>query len=228
MLVFDIEIAKAIPSKSEMKNPFFMEPGIDYCEGWEDFENMGIACLCTYDFRTGRSNVYLPDNLEAFFVAAFGGSQPRTLVSFNGINFDGRLLEFHVPDEYRFALTSASHLDLLQMIWKAEGLGPVFQYPSHTGYGLDAVAKANEVGGKSGNGAVAPVLWQQGKIGAVVDYCLHDVYLTSLLFDRALRGRLCNPRYRGRILNIEVPQPVAEEYTRATNYRYSLEGLNFG
>jgi hypothetical protein len=211
MVVFDIEIAKAIPSKSEMKNPFFMEPGIDYCEGWEDFENMGIACICTYDFRKGMFNVYLEDNLETFYSEVFGGPTPRTLISFNGINFDSQLLEHHIPDQFRFNLTSAPHLDLLQLIWRAKGLGPKFQYPSHTGYSLDAMAKANLGRGKSSSGAQVPSDWQRGKRGGVIDYCLRDVALTGRLFQLALDRQLKDPRDGG-YLTLPIAEEVHKEF----------------
>jgi len=45
-IIYDIEIAKAIPSKSEPK-----EEGVEYCKGWGDHAGMGIACLCAHDYR---------------------------------------------------------------------------------------------------------------------------------------------------------------------------------
>jgi hypothetical protein len=39
--IFDLEIIKAIPPKDEADRI----PGIEYCAGWKDFENMGISCI---------------------------------------------------------------------------------------------------------------------------------------------------------------------------------------
>lgn len=56
------------------------------------------------------------------------------------------------------------------------------------------MAYANFRISKSGNGALAPVEWQRGNIGNVIDYCLHDVYLTKRLIDRVIRsGALADP-----------------------------------
>ena len=48
---------------------------------------------------------------------------------------------------------------------------------------------------KTGYGGNAPVLWQQGKIGQVIDYCLNDVYLTTLLYFKIMsQGYIINPK----------------------------------
>jgi len=60
---------------------------------------------------------------------------------------------------------------------------------------LDSLSQANLNMGKSGNGALAPVLFQQGKIGELVQYCIQDVYLTKNLFELALsKGELYIPK----------------------------------
>jgi hypothetical protein len=49
MIIVDIEILKAIPKSGEA-----LIPGIEYCAGWRDFENMGITVVCTYEMETHR------------------------------------------------------------------------------------------------------------------------------------------------------------------------------
>lgn len=73
--------------------------------------------------------------------------------------------------------------DLLVEIWAGAGLGPEFRFQTHAGYGLDAVCERNLGLRKTGNGALAPVLWQQGKRGQVIDYCLQDVKMERALLD---------------------------------------------
>ena len=91
-------------------------------------------------------------------------------------------------------------------MWRAAGLGPKFEYPSHLGFGLDATAKANQIGGKTGTGELAPINWQRGKIGNVIDYCLEDVRLTKRLIDRVLRlGILQDPRFPDQVLTLPRP-----------------------
>jgi hypothetical protein len=45
--IYDLEIAKAIPPKVDADRL----PGIEYCGGWTDYANMGVACwaLCFLD-----------------------------------------------------------------------------------------------------------------------------------------------------------------------------------
>ena len=44
ILIYDCEIAKAIQGRNETR----LE-GVEYCDGWEDFGNMGISCICAFD-----------------------------------------------------------------------------------------------------------------------------------------------------------------------------------
>ena len=55
--------------------------------------------------------------------------------------------------------------------------------------------KQSPVFNKTGSGTHAPILWQRGHTGAVIDYCLQDVALTAKLFRLAddWVGRLESP-----------------------------------
>lgn len=158
MIVYDLEIEAAIPKKDEER-----VPGIRYCEGWHDFENMGIACLCAFDESEARHRVFCKDNLGDFKRLVDG--RESFLAGFNNIAFDNKVLKANGIE-----LQDAWCYDLLDEIKKSTG--------TFAGYGLDALATANHVGHKTGTGATAPVLWQQGRIGEVISYCLHDVWLT--------------------------------------------------
>lgn len=195
MLVYDCEIKKAILGK---KNEAPID-GIEYCAGWHDHANMGISCICAYDYDEDRYRIFLEDNLDDFADLAHNR---ETLIGFNSIGFDNKLclangLEIPTDRDY----------DVLVEIWKAAGLGPEFRYPSHIGFGLDACLKANFPGlQKSGNGALAPVLYQQGQLGQVVDYCLNDVRLTKKLVDHIEQfGWIKDPRNPGNNLIVERP-----------------------
>lgn len=174
-LVYDLEIKRAIRSARE--TPL---DGIAYCEGWNDHANMGISVLGALEWPSGRAHVFCDDNKVAFGdlyqdVIAKSGK----LISFNGIGFDNKVLKaawgLDVPSNVCY--------DLLRETWLAAGLGPEFIYPTHAGYGLDAICRANAIPAKIGSGSHAPIAWQQGRIGEVIDYCLNDCYITGLLFD---------------------------------------------
>lgn len=183
MLIYDIEILRAIPDRSGKR-----EDGVVYCEGWSDFANMGVAIVGCYDYKTDRYRVFCEDNLLDFKLLVFSS---ECVVGFNNNRFDNRVLEaagVQIPAEKSY--------DILEEIWRSLDLGTEFRPETHGGYGLEALVRANFQTAKTGNGALAPIQWQRGLIGSVVDYCLHDVYLTRKLLDRIIRcGALANPKY---------------------------------
>lgn len=183
-LIYDIEILKAIPSPYS-----HCEKGIKYCSGWSDHARMGISVIGAYDYLEGRPRVFCADNFPAFIERA---QRPGTLlVGFNSIPFDNAV----IAATLQVALDEGNCYDLLRETWIAAGLSPTFQRGTHGGYGLDAICEKNFGTKKPGNGALAPVLWQQGKIGEVIDYCLNDIRLTKQLFDAVLaQGTIICPK----------------------------------
>jgi hypothetical protein len=192
-LIYDIEIAFAVPPK----NSEDMLSGIIYCQGWHDHANMGISVICTFDYATQRFRVFLEDNMNEFLALA----RERLMVGFNSIPFDDAVINAVYGDRYQ----PLASYDILRETWIAAGLGPDFEYPSHAGYSLDAIAHANHFSGKSGHGALAPVQWQRGEIGSVIDYCLQDVAITKRLFDKIdIERALVCPK-TGRLLTLADP-----------------------
>lgn len=190
-LVYDLEIVKAILGKNEPRLA-----GIEYCKGWHDHAGMGISVLCAYEYETDRYRVFCQDNLSAFVDLA---KQQDLLVSFNGLAFDNKVIEAHMPG-VRFEYQPEHDYDLLVETWAGAGLGPTFNFRTHGGYGLDALCERNLGTRKTANGALAPVLWQQGAIGAVIDYCLNDVWMTKELFDLVLaQGWITSPKTGGQL-----------------------------
>ena len=179
-IVYDIEIVKAIPGKGEAPIE-----GIEYCKGWHDHAGMGVSVIGVYDFVEDRFRVFCQDNFIEFFGLT---ANRKYLVSFNGVSFDNKVLNNQwtgLNDKWQMPVDG--QYDLLQEIWSAYG-------QRFKGSGLDAMCEANGLGGKTGNGALAPVHWQQGKIGSVIDYCLQDVKLTRDLFLLSQRGNIKNPK----------------------------------
>lgn len=198
VIIHDHEIVKAILSKRDAKIP-----GIEYCKGFNDFNNMGISVTGVFDYKAGRYKVFCEDNrdeLQRLY------DEADVIVDFNGRKFDrplGQANGLDFPVEKQF--------DLLRAIWEAVGNDPdVFDFNTHVGYGLDACCAANFGSKKTGNGALAPILWQQGKIGQVIDYCLNDVALTRQLFERiVVMGSIISPRSL-KPIKIALPDFVAE------------------
>lgn len=183
MIIYDIEIVKAIGDKWTVRSA-----DIEYCDGWHDHANMGVSVIGVYDYTQERYRVFCEDNFDAFKELV---TEADKIIGFNNIAFDNMVLNnngFEMPEDKSY--------DILQEIWVGAGLSRTFNYPSHIGYGLDAVVRANALSaGKTGHGAQAPIQWQQGKIGAVIDYCLADVWNTKLLFDLIIEnGQIVCPK----------------------------------
>lgn len=177
MIILDVEIKKAILGRNE--TPI---AGIEYCDGWRDFVGMGISVVCTYDTTTHLSRVFLEEDLRD--LATYLDGKPTA--GFNTKRFDLPLLREHGVDIGSLPEGAQSrqgpHYDILEEIWIALGLNPdKFNPRTHGGWGLDAVCQATLGIAKTGHGALAPVWWQQGKRGKVIDYCLNDVWMEGSL-----------------------------------------------
>ncbi len=194
-VIYDIEIKKAILGRGESR-----VDGIEYCDGFHDHANMGISCIGAYDYTEDRYRVFTDGNFEDFLALI---AERDTLVSFNGIAFDNPVVAATLgtlPDP-------AKDYDILVEIWKALGMAPKFSYPSHTGYSMDAFCMVNGLTTKTENGALAPIYWQQGKFGKVIDYCLNDVKMTRQLLEMAASGNgLKNPKNpTGALITLKAP-----------------------
>lgn len=182
MLIYDIEIEKAVPSGLEPK-----PPDIEYCEGWDDKENMGVACICAYDLIDDRYRVFTAGTFKDFERLA----AERFVIGFNSIAFDDVVCGHQ-------GIKVRTDWDLLAEMWAAAGFTREFTSEKNKGYGLDATAKANGLTGKTGYGGTAPIDWQRGLYGSVIDYCLEDVRLTWTLVRQVIEhGMLCNPKDTG-------------------------------
>lgn len=179
MIVLDAEIKKGILARNEKP-----VEGIEYCDGWRDFANMGVSVVCTYDIHTHLTRTFLEEDFEE--LRLYLGDQPTA--GFNTRRFDLPLLE-----HYGITVNQERHLDALERIWITLGLDPDrFDWRTHGGWSLDAIMTATFGLAKSGHGAMAPVWWQQGRKGRVIDYCGRDVWLEGKLVSHILAGRPIN------------------------------------
>lgn len=177
MLLYDLEIQNLVPSKNADNLPDFK-----YCSGWTDYVGMGFACAVTYD--TARAEYRLFDE---FMLDELQKRINRTdvVVGFNINRFDNNVLA-----AYEIQIPPAKCYDLLAEIARAAGTPN-----DYSGLSLDAVCRANFNITKTGDGAEAPKLYQQKRLGELFDYCLADVRLTKRIFDRIMEmGHIINPR----------------------------------
>lgn len=186
-VVFDLEIQKCIV------------PDVDRCtdtdramvaagnavHGWGQAHTAGISSGVVYEIEARRYHIFGHTAPEHAELAALLRNADQ-VVGFNHWNFDYGLLA-HTLDVPLDQITDVDaepgvrDYDLLQMIWAGHGARDF-----RKGNGLDAVARATlgpVIGGKNGDGAHAPQLYQAGQYGALLNYNLRDVELTARLYE---------------------------------------------
>jgi hypothetical protein len=174
-LIFDIETVRPVRVAGEAE-----WPGIEYASSWEDYLGMGIACIGAFDTIERRFRVFGANSLRHFRQLMRDREQ---VVGWNNHHFDNRLLEAH-----GVAVDPAASFDLMTV------------FPSRVG--LERTAKANGLPAeKSMPGKEAPIRWQQGRCADVIDYCLSDVWMTTALYVKYLKGTLVNP-YTGQPVRV--------------------------
>jgi hypothetical protein len=118
------------------------------------------------------------------------------IAGFNSKHFDNKLIAAHgytVPDEKTF--------DLFLEIKEAAGA-----HKFAKGYNLDNCCLVNLGYQKSGDGALAPKLWQQGRIGAVVDYALRDIMLEMMLLELCIKQPIIDPGNTSSRIFVKKPE----------------------
>lgn len=180
-LIYDCEIVKAILGKGEQ-----LRSGIEYCAGWEDYAGMGISVICAYDVQKSEYRVFLQDNFSTFADLA---NKCEVLIGWNNHRFDDPLIKHH------FGIVPKKSYDLRAQMAARHPDGKYMRGS------LGDFGHFNGCGEKTGSGELAPVMWQKGCHGSVIDYCLNDVRITKCLIDRVMtNGYLFSPDNRSIIV----------------------------
>lgn len=166
----DCETKKPVTPKNGQ-----LEFGIEYAESWTDYKGMGISCCCVQT-SDGTARVFNDDDLSGLQTLI---NYSDKIVTYNGDSFDLPLLSAH-----GLIIPPVKSLDLHAKIIEATGKRAK----------LEDVARRNLNAGKTGDGALAPILYQQGHIVELIDYCFGDVGLTYRLWKLIkTQGFLLNP-----------------------------------
>lgn len=180
--VFDAEIKKRIE---------------DCSKGWQSHDEMGVSVLVVFDYATMRYRVF-DDNTSEEAIDLLWGCE--LCVGFNTVGFDWKLLKATYPNlilnnqpepitqRVKGFGRRSGDFDILREIWISLRLNPdVFDPKTHGGYKLDDVAFETIGLRKTGDGAKAPVLFQEGRWAELCDYCVQDVKIEKELFEFAAR-----------------------------------------
>jgi len=163
-VIYDCEIRRIIPSPGKLQ-----VEGLEYCNGWSDFDNMGISVIAAYDMATMTPHVFLRDNWDAFMELV---SRRDHLIGFNSLRFDDLLCKaagINVKTTYDLMIESKISC----------GFGPQQRIQ---GFSLDKLCFENFGVGKNVDGSQsAPKDWQRKKSGRVINHCCVDMSLTLKL-----------------------------------------------
>ena len=185
----------------------------DLPTGWNNKAALGLSIGGAYSYRAQRILWFDSHTLESMLIQ-WVDEQPL-LVGFNSLAFDFPLFRAVLraranalrgdpqPGELTiervhgraeaanlhtlcdaFKALAATGYDILHEVWQVAGRS--FERGLNS---LDALCAANNLGQKTGTGAHAPKLWQQGEIAAVLNYCTQDILLTKALFELILTNQ---------------------------------------
>jgi len=149
----------------ETKN-FFQDVGSN------DPTDLDISVVCIHDSLTDQYLSFLETDFNKLWPII---EQADMLITWNGDHFDIPLLNKYYPGD----LTKIKSLDLMKEVQKV--LGRRLK--------LDTVAEATVGMNKTGAGADAMILWQNGEIDKLISYCINDVKLTKELYDYAITNK---------------------------------------
>jgi hypothetical protein len=144
--------------------------------GWKDYNKMGISVASTYNFKTRDYSVFMGDNLNLL---------PQVLrsadlvVGYNIEDFDIPLIE-NTPEAECSEPLNLKTYDMLKELRNTN------EKPLRGGLALGnvLVATFGDTFGKTEDGAEAPEMWQQQKLGRLITYSIADVTREAWLFSQ--------------------------------------------
>lgn len=201
-IIYDCEILKCIPDKRVDLSEFY-----ECCSGWDDFENMGISVIGYCD-SINSPQICLWERWEDRIKLRQALDATDIIIGFNSRSFDDNLLAAN-------NLACWTDYDLLEEIrLAAYGSDRWELQPEGYSYSLGKIASANGLA-KTGSGAQAPQLWQQGKRQEVIDYCLNDVAITRSILQLGLKGDLVDPN-TGELLQLRSLNAIKPHQSQET------------
>ncbi len=161
-LAFDIETAKVLPETEA---------------DWKSCRPLGISCAATLLADSdevmlwhGKDKLTKQEAAELVHYLTTQVEQGYTILTWNGLGFDLDILAEESGMLEECKSLAVNHVDMM------------FHILCRLGYGvrLDGAAKGMGVAGKPEgmNGALAPVLWAEGKRKEVLNYVAQDVRTT--------------------------------------------------
>ena len=184
-IVFDIETSN-----------FFTDPGV----GWDNYAALKISVVAAYSYNQDKYFTFGENEMDKL-AELFRGA--KTTVGFCSNRYDTPVLHHH------FQRAGVRDVDL----WKKERVDLLEIVESATGQriSLSRLSEANLGVKKDQHGSQAAVLYREGKIAELKEYCLKDVRLTKELYDKFRKecAFLVPNRATGENVKVVFPKPAA-------------------
>lgn len=138
----------------------------------------GIACVCVIDIDNDIPFIFMDDNLSELTGLL---SNALGIITWNGNRFDDLVLMAHGIN-----VGNAPRCDLMQ----------IFQTVSRyrKGWKLETIAKRN-LGEQKSTEAFAPDLYQTGRYGELLTYCMKDTWMLAQLYRQTMaKGFVIGPK----------------------------------
>jgi hypothetical protein len=144
---------------------------------WNDHDKLGISVGVAFDYLTGEFKVFMDDNIEGLVSLL---NRADIVTGFNITGFDIPCL--NATCKAKFTNEKAVY-DLLYFSRVASGWRPGDPYPR--GMKLDDHLRQTfgEEFMKTSHGEEAPKMWQSGRLGELISYCIDDVKRECFLFE---------------------------------------------
>lgn len=161
----------------------------DVVGGWENPEGMGFGTAVTWDTQSQMFRFFGPDQLDKLICLLTAAD---IVVGFNHIRFDYKVIYGNTYGEQE-CYERGKDVDLLIEIIRKKFPGCMWVEEAeekhgpknvHDGScGLNGISRGTFGTQKSGHGAHAPKLIQEGRWAEVLEYNLHDVRLTWAIYN---------------------------------------------
>lgn len=165
IVVFDLEIKAEIDGK---------------VVGWKSYDKMGISVGVAWDSLNDEYKIFMDDNIQELGKLL---EEADIISGFNIEGFDLPLLEATLGRKLKIkACYDVLKFSRYSVGWKEGGKFP-------TGLKLDDHLEATygKEFMKTAHGAEAPKMWQAGRLGTLVSYCVADVRREKELFLKILK-----------------------------------------
>ncbi len=158
--------------------------------GWANCGAMEVSVLCVVRDFKGREVVEFYDSHNRDeFLTRYYRNKNVTLVSFNGLGFDNKVIEGSWTGK------NTKEAEEIDLCFEAKRTLKLLDFKVK-GCSLDSLSKATLDCGKSGDGAEAPILYRNNNFAQLYTYCLNDVVLTKQLAEFHQRnGFIIHPDY---------------------------------